>query len=158
VHDHTPQEVAAGLAVHQQATDEVVGNLLRVAGQEGLGLGWEVLDGRCGSERGLRSNRSHAILLTPRRGRTILEVTTPRLLKKMSEEQLKAFLEAVKADAGLQEKLKAAADADAVVTIAKAAGFVISAEEVKRAQAEVSEEELEGVAGGNIYVPADDPT
>ena len=50
----------------------------------------------------------------------------------MSEEQLKAFLEAVKADAGLQEKLKAAGDEDAVVVIAKAAGFVISAEELKR--------------------------
>jgi predicted ribosomally synthesized peptide with nif11-like leader len=68
----------------------------------------------------------------------------------MSEEQLKAFLEAVKADAGLQEKLKAAGDADAVVAIAKAAGFVISAEELKRAQVEVSEEELEGVAGGKV--------
>ena len=66
----------------------------------------------------------------------------------MSEEQLKAFLEAVKADAGLQEKLKAAADADAVVAIAKAAGFIISAEELKKSQAEISEEELEGVAGG----------
>ena len=66
----------------------------------------------------------------------------------MSEEQLKAFLEAVKADAGLQEQLQAAGDADAVVAIAKASGFVISAEELKRAQAEVSEEELEGVAGG----------
>ena len=66
----------------------------------------------------------------------------------MSEEQLNAFLEAVKADAGLQEKLKAASDADAVVAIAKSAGFVISAEEFKRAQSEVSEEELEGVAGG----------
>ena len=66
----------------------------------------------------------------------------------MSEEQLKAFLEAVKADAGLQEKLNAAKDADAVVEIAKAAGFVISAEELKKAQAEISEEELEGVAGG----------
>ena len=68
----------------------------------------------------------------------------------MSEEQLKAFMEAVKADAGLQQKLKAAADADAVVAIAKAAGFVISAEELQRAQAgtEVSEEELEGVVGG----------
>ena len=66
----------------------------------------------------------------------------------MSEEQLKAFLEAVKADAGLQEKLKAAKDADAVVEIAKAAGFVISAEELKKSQAEISEEELEGVAGG----------
>ena len=73
----------------------------------------------------------------------------------MSEEQLKAFLEAVKADAGLQEKLKAAGDADAVVGIAKEAGFVILAEELQRAQAvisevsEVSEEELEGVAGGS---------
>ena len=65
----------------------------------------------------------------------------------MSEEQLKAFLEAVKADAGLQEKLKAAGDADAVVAIAKAVGFVISVEELNRAQADVSEEELEGVAG-----------
>ena len=71
-------------------------------------------------------------------------------LQAMSEEQLKAFLEAVKADAGLQEKLKAAGDADAVVTIAKAAGFIISAEELKSAQAEVSEEELEGVAGGQM--------
>ena len=68
----------------------------------------------------------------------------------MAEEQLRAFMEAVKADAGLQEKLNAAADADAVVAIAKAAGFVISAEELQRAQAgqEISEEELEGVAGG----------
>ena len=68
----------------------------------------------------------------------------------MSEQQLKAFLEAVKADAGLQEKLKAAADEDTVVTIAKAAGFLISADELKKAkesQAELSDEELEGVSG-----------
>ena len=71
-----------------------------------------------------------------------------RPLKEMSEEQLKAFLEAVKADATLQEKLKAAADADAVVAIAKAAGFPIAAVELQRAQAEISEEELESVAGG----------
>ena len=77
-----------------------------------------------------------------------MEVTTSRQRNVMSEEQFKAFLEAVKADAGLQEKLKAAADADAVVAIAKAAGFVISAEELKRAQADLSDEELEGVAGG----------
>ena len=69
----------------------------------------------------------------------------------MSEEQLKAFMEAVKTDAGLQEKLKAANDADAVVAIAKAAGFLISAEELKKALAELSDEELEGVvAGGGI--------
>ena len=66
----------------------------------------------------------------------------------MSEEQLKAFLEAVKADAGLQAKLNAAENADAVVAISKEAGYAISAEELQRAQAEVSEEELEGVPGG----------
>ena len=55
----------------------------------------------------------------------------------MSEEQLKAFLEKVKGDASLQEQLKAAAAADDVVAIAKAAGFAISADDLKRAQAEV---------------------
>ena len=68
----------------------------------------------------------------------------------MSEEQLKAFVEAVKADEGLQEKLKDA-DPDAVVAIAKSAGFAISAEELHLAQAEVSkDDELEGVAGGVV--------
>jgi hypothetical protein len=74
----------------------------------------------------------------------------------MSEEQLKAFLEAVKTDAGLQEKLKAAADADAVVAIAKEAGFMISADELQRARVageELSDEELEVVAGGGIDMP-----
>ena len=67
----------------------------------------------------------------------------------MSEEQLKAFLEKVKADTNLQEKLKAAADADAVLAIAKEAGFSISADDLKNAQVtELSDEELEGAAGG----------
>jgi len=66
----------------------------------------------------------------------------------MSEEQFKAFMEAVKADEALQTKLKAAGDTDAVVAIAKEAGFVISADELQQAQAEVSEDELAGVAGG----------
>ena len=84
-----------------------------------------------------------------------MEVITPLPLKipplkTMSEEQLKAFQEAVEADAGLQEKLSAAKDADAVVAIAKAAGFIISAKELKKAQA-VSEEELGVLAGGGAY-------
>ena len=66
----------------------------------------------------------------------------------MSEEQLKAFLEKVQGDTNLQERLKAAADADAVVSIAKEAGFSISADDLKKAQSELSEEELEGAAGG----------
>ena len=70
----------------------------------------------------------------------------------MSEEQLKAFLEKVKGDTSLQEKLEAAADADAVTAIAKEAGFSISADDLKNAQVtELSDEELEGVAGGYCW-------
>ena len=71
----------------------------------------------------------------------------------MSEEQLKAFIEKVQGDDNLQAKLKAAADADAVLAIAKDAGFSISADDLKNAQSEVSEEELEGVAGGDDCLP-----
>ena len=67
----------------------------------------------------------------------------------MSEEQLKAFLEKVTADTSLQEKLQAAADSDAVLAIAKEAGFSISAEDLKK---ELSEEELENVAAGQCLV------
>ena len=66
----------------------------------------------------------------------------------MSEEQLKAFLEKVKADTSLQEKLNGAADADAVVEIAKEAGFSITAEDIQLRPVELSDEELEGAAGG----------
>ena len=66
----------------------------------------------------------------------------------MSEEQLKAFLEKVKGDTRLQEELKAASDADAVVSLAKEEGFSISVDDLKNAQSELSDEDLEGVAGG----------
>ena len=70
----------------------------------------------------------------------------------MSEEQLKAFLEKVKADTSLQEKLKAAASPEAAIEIAKDAGFAITAENIQLMQGNgriVSGEELEGAAGGN---------
>ncbi|EAU74283.1 Nif11-like leader peptide family natural product precursor [Synechococcus sp. RS9916] len=66
----------------------------------------------------------------------------------MSEEQLKAFLEKVKGDTSLQEKLKAAADSDAVLAIAKAAGFTITTEDLNSHRQNLTEDELEGVAGG----------
>jgi predicted ribosomally synthesized peptide with nif11-like leader len=73
----------------------------------------------------------------------------------MSEEQLKAFLEKVKGDTTLQEQLKATADANnwteltnAVVAIAKEAGFSISTDDINQTQSELSEEALEDVAGG----------
>ena len=66
----------------------------------------------------------------------------------MSEEQLKAFLEKVKLDTSLQGKLNAATNADAVVEIAKASGFVISSDDWNESQSEVSDEELESAVGG----------
>ena len=67
----------------------------------------------------------------------------------MSEEQLKAFIEKVQGDDNLQVKLKGAANSDAVVSIAKEAGFSISADDLNKAS-ELSEEELEGLAGGGV--------
>jgi predicted ribosomally synthesized peptide with nif11-like leader len=70
----------------------------------------------------------------------------------MSEEQLSALLAKLKDDAGLQEKLKGAADLDAAVAIAKEAGFDVSKAAWLRYQAnqtlELSDEVMEGVAGG----------
>ena len=72
----------------------------------------------------------------------------------MSEEQLKAFLEKVKADTSLQEKLNAAGSNEAAIEIAKAAGFVITSEDIQSMQSEPVElldEELEGAAGGFLH-------
>ena len=69
----------------------------------------------------------------------------------MSEEQLKAFLEKVRGDTSLQEKLKAAGSNEAAIEIANAAGFSITAEDMQSMQSatlELSDEELEGAAGG----------
>ena len=55
-----------------------------------------------------------------------------------------------KADTSLQEKLKAAADVDAVASIAIEAGFSISADDLNKSS-ELSDEELEHLAGGNAY-------
>ena len=70
----------------------------------------------------------------------------------MSEEQLNAFLEKVKSDTELQEKLNAAASPDAAIEIAKAAGFSITAEDIQSATVELSDDELEGAAGGYSYI------
>ena len=70
----------------------------------------------------------------------------------MSEEQLSALLAKLKADTGLQKKLKGAPDLDAAVVLAKEAGFDVSKADWLKYQAkqilELSDEELESVAGG----------
>ena len=66
----------------------------------------------------------------------------------MLVEPLKAFLEFVQSDTELQVKLKTASDIDAIMAIAKDAGFVISAKDLKMVQSEVPDEELNGGTGG----------
>ena len=73
----------------------------------------------------------------------------------MTQEQLTAFIANAKGKTSLQEKLKAAADADGVSAIAKEAGFSISADDFTKDQSKLSDEELEGGAGGRgfSYLP-----
>ena len=66
----------------------------------------------------------------------------------MSAEQFKAFLAKVRVDISLEERLNAAAGADAVVLIAREAGFMISVDDLKSTQAEAEDVELEAAAGG----------
>ena len=79
-----------------------------------------------------------------------LEAQTP--LRAMSEEQLSALLAKLQDDAGLREKLKGAADLDAAAAMAQEAEFDVSKADWLKHQAkqtlELSDEELEGVAGG----------
>ncbi len=64
----------------------------------------------------------------------------------MSEEQLKAFLAKVQADKSLREQFNAEG-ADAVA-IAMAAGFSITTEDLNAHRQSLSDDALEGVAGG----------
>ena len=73
----------------------------------------------------------------------------------MSEEQLSALLAKLKEDSGFQEKFKGVGDMDTAVALAKEAGFDVSKADWLRYQAsqtlELSDEELEDVAGGRDY-------
>ena len=62
----------------------------------------------------------------------------------MSEEQLKAFIAKAKDDQSIQEKLKAAKTPEDVVGIAKEHGHEFATEHMTQ----LSEDELEGLAGG----------
>ena len=64
----------------------------------------------------------------------------------MSKEELKAFLEKVKGDTSLQDRLKASKSQDDVVSIAKEHGHDFGTEHINQ----LSEEELEAVAGGAL--------
>ena len=65
----------------------------------------------------------------------------------MSEEQLKAFIAKAKDDQSIQEQLKAAKTAEDVIGIAKEHGHEFATEHMTQ----LSDEELEGVAGGGLW-------
>ena len=47
-HNHAPEQLTRGLALHQQAANELGGDDFGGAGEERLGEGWELLGGRGG--------------------------------------------------------------------------------------------------------------
>ena len=67
----------------------------------------------------------------------------------MSKEELKAFIAKAKDDKTIQEKLKATKSPEEVVGIAKEHGHEFTADKITA----LSEEELEGVAGGQMGGP-----
>lgn len=75
-------------------------------------------------------------------------------LIKMSEEQLMVFLEKVKGDASLQERLKAAKSSQEVAAIAKENGCIFPAESIVNSiniqlkKKHLSDIELESLSGG----------
>lgn len=75
----------------------------------------------------------------------------------MSKEQLTAFLAKVADDSELMAKLSAA-DPAVVVVMAKEMGFEISVDELARLQAELSEDVLDGIAGGYQFPVDSDGT
>jgi predicted ribosomally synthesized peptide with nif11-like leader len=72
----------------------------------------------------------------------------------MSDDQLRALLTKLEADAGLRDKLKGSADLGAAIAMAKEAGFDVTTADWLRHQAqnkvELSDEELEEVTGGTF--------
>ena len=92
------------------------------------------------------------MLTTAAGGAKLRVLTAPA---PMSEEQLAALLAKLKDDAGLQDKLKGAADLDAAISLMKESGFDVSKADWLKYQAkqtvELSDEELDGVSGGTCF-------
>ena len=71
------------------------------------------------------------------------------------QDKMKAFLEAAAQDPALAEALEKAETPDAVIALAKEKGFEITAEDLASVPetGELSDDELDGVAGGMILSP-----
>ena len=67
----------------------------------------------------------------------------------MSQEQLNAFATAMKADSSLQNQISSAKTPDAVLEIAKKAGYSLSLDDLKQLSS-LSEDELANISGGSF--------
>lgn len=65
----------------------------------------------------------------------------------MSIQSAKLFIEKIKTDEGFAKKVKEFKDADARMAFVKNAGFDFTVEEIKGIQGELSDDELDSVAG-----------
>ena len=92
-----------------------------------------------------------AVILKESRGQHPIKDS---LLRTMTQEQLTAFLANAKGNTSLQEKLKAAADPNAVALIAEEAGLGVSTDDLMKDQSGISDEELERAVGGRRLSPA----
>lgn len=66
----------------------------------------------------------------------------------MSIESAKAFIERMKTDEDFNNRVSTAEDKEARIAFVKANGFDFSAEDIKDVNSELTDEELDGVAGG----------
>ena len=69
----------------------------------------------------------------------------------MTSGQLKAFIEKIKGDEALRLRLKEVQSEADWCAIAKEEGFNVNIDEYQKCFDEISEEELEGVAGGGSW-------
>ncbi|MFC1679842.1 Nif11-like leader peptide family natural product precursor [Elusimicrobiota bacterium] len=69
----------------------------------------------------------------------------------MSLESAKAFIDRIKTDEEFAKKVAACKDAETRMALATAEGFEFTAEQIKDASSELSEEDLRGVDGGGWF-------
>jgi len=70
----------------------------------------------------------------------------------MSVESAKQFIEKMKTDEAFAQKVKECKDSEARMTFVKESGFDFTTEEVKGLQGELSDDELDAVAGGGCLL------
>lgn len=151
-----PRAGSSCLGVRFTSAHQIRSSNLRRAAEEGLEQYREIFGHKRGHESGfMKFDAKRCTNMKP-------EPKYNQIFKKMSQDQLNAFAEALKADSSLLEKVNGAADSDAVLAIAKDLGFAFTAEELENlieqnmedSEDELTVEQLESVAGGAVFAGA----